>query len=103
MVKPPETIGPDTAFRCPKCGTVEWAIIEHRMKQERGWTELEVSLWLVSEGFTQCEAAAVVGVSERTIRRWWHAIRRSPGYLGKILAGKGAKREAINTKGHPYE
>ena len=122
--KPLQTCGPHTAFECPKCGkrygddhyhgpwphtpanicldcwAVEWVLIQVRMKAEQNWTELDEALFLVSQGFTQSEAAGFIGKHRNTLGNWIRKLRRFPHLVPDWLVQNKASRVRTGKRGH---
>lgn len=60
---------------CLDCRLAEW-IRERRIAwQEGDWSLLDAALMLLCEGFTERDAASMLGVARQTVRNWMSAMR----------------------------
>ncbi len=61
---------------CYDCWCAYWDEVEQQMLNGGDSTKMEAAFFLVSIGYTQAEAAQVVGVSRKTITRWKQQLQK---------------------------
>ena len=71
---------------CAECWFAAWQDACRKVHQGGNWDELDASLFLLSQGYTQREAAELVGISARTIRRWLVKLRKKIIEIPKWLS-----------------
>lgn len=81
---------------CFDCWATEWAIMEIRMSSGGRWELMDAALFLICQGFTQQEAAHVIGASPRTIHNWIRSLRQRPEdvplwLLERVRARRGVR------------
>lgn len=84
---------------CLDCWVNEWAEIEARMLRGGDWSALDMALWLVCNGYTRSQAAEIIGVTARTIRRWFSCLQRSFREFPDWMSGLGSSH--VLTMGGP--
>lgn len=64
---------------CFDCWASQWGLMELMIDQERGnWRRLDAALFLLGQGFSQDEAAEIVGVHRNTVINWICRLRKKP-------------------------
>ena len=61
---------------CLDCWVANWAEFEARIFKDADWTVLDEALWLICQGFTHSEAAALIGQHRNTIANWIQKLRK---------------------------
>ena len=82
---------------CFDCWASEWGLMAVVIAQCGEWRHLDAALFLLCQGFTQQEAADVIGVRRSAVCHWVRHLRRRPEdvpeWLLRVRAGRGVTED----------
>lgn len=85
---------------CYDCWCIHWSDVERKHLLGEDPSELERALWLVSQGFTQEEAADQLSRHRNTIGNWFRGLRKKGTKFCKSVVQKATSRYCTAQRGN---
>ena len=80
---------------CYDCWASEWGSMVQMLRRGGNWRQIDSALFLMCQGFSQHEAARLVGMGRDALRNWIRQARQRPHLIPDwLIARTRARRHA---------